>query len=222
MPPVTMKTFTASTARPLPVLVLADTSGSMSVDGKIDALNTALSDMVDAFSAEDDGRARIHVGVITFGGTAELHQALCDASKVALQPMGASGMTPMGAAFDLVRAIVEDTDQIPSRAYTPAIVLVSDGQPNDDWEPALARLLGSERAKKAQRFALGIGSDADPVVLRRFLDKPDGKVYAAHDARQIREFFRWVTMSVTFRSRSATPNVSVVDSFPANNLDELL
>lgn len=217
-----LKSFTASTARPLPVLILADTSGSMSIDGKIDALNTALADMVDAFSEEDDGRAQIHVGVVTFGGTASEHLSLDAASRVNLHPLPASGMTPMGAAFDIVRGIVEDKDRIPSRAYTPAIVLVSDGQPNDAWEPALQRLLGSERAKKAQRFALGIGEDADANVLRRFLDDPEGKVYAANDARDIKSFFRWVTMSVTTRSRSATPDASVVADFPPTDLDELL
>jgi len=217
-----LKSFTASTARPLPVIVLADTSGSMSVDGKIDALNTALSDMVDAFSEEDDSRAQIHVGVITFGGSAAVHLPLGPAAKASLNPLPADGMTPMGAAFDIVRQIVEDKGQISSRAYTPAIVLVSDGQPNDDWEPALDRLLGSERARKAQRFALGIGEDADADVLRRFLNDPEGKVYTANDARQIKTFFRWVTMSVTTRSRSASPNASVVADLPPTDLDELL
>ncbi len=217
-----LKSFTASTARPLPVLVLADTSGSMSVDGKIDALNTALTDMIDAFSEEDDGRAQIHVGIITFGGTAAVHQALSPAAKVSFQALGASGMTPMGGAFDLAREVVEDRTQVSGRAYTPAIVLVSDGQPNDAWQPALERLLGSERAKKAQRFALGIGEDADADVLRSFLADPEGRVYAANDARQIKSFFRWVTMSVTTRSRSTTPNASVVADFPPTDLDELL
>lgn len=31
--------FVANKARPLPVIIMADTSGSMSIDGKIDALN---------------------------------------------------------------------------------------------------------------------------------------------------------------------------------------
>jgi uncharacterized protein YegL len=217
-----LKNFTASTARPLPVLVLADTSGSMSADGKIDALNTALKDMVDGFAEEQDGRAQLQVAIITFGDTAAVHHPLGEATKVALQPLAAAGMTPMGGAFDLARALIEDKEQIPSRAYTPAIVLVSDGRPNDAWEPALQRLFGSERARKAQRFALGIGADADATVLRRFLDNPEGTVYAAHDARQIRSFFRWVTMSVTQRSRSAQPNVSVIDDFPPSDLDELL
>src|SRR5690606_8452095 len=141
-----------------------------------------------------------HIAIITFGGTAQIHQALTPAAKIAPQPLGATGMTPMGGAFDLARALVEDPQQIPSRAYTPAIVLVSDGQPNDEgWEQALAALLGSERARKAQRFALGIGADADAAVLRRFLANPEGKVYGTADARQIRSFFRWVTMSVAAR-----------------------
>jgi len=217
-----LKSFTASVARQLPVIVLGDTSGSMSVDGKIDALNLALCEMVDAFSEEDDGKAEIHAAVITFGGTAQVHQDLIPASKVALRPFAARGGTPMGAAFDLARAMLEDKVKVPGRAYTPAIVLVSDGVPTDAWEPALTALLGSERARKAQRFALGIGEDAEAVVLRRFLNDPEAKVYAAQDARQIRNFFDWVTMSVASRSRSANPNASAPGLVPTTDLDDLL
>ena len=98
---------------------------------------------------------------------------------------------------------------MPSRAYRPTLVLVSDGLPNDEWEGPLERLFGSERAAKAERFALGIGADADHDMLRRFLDDPEGRVFEAHEGREIRKFFRWVTMSVTSRSRSAEPNRTV-------------
>jgi uncharacterized protein YegL len=217
-----LKEFTAATARPLPVIILADTSGSMSENGKIEALNTALTDMLRAFAEQGEGRAEIHVTIITFGGTAQVHQDLAPASQVTLRPLGATGMTPMGGAFDLARDLIENRQKVPGRAYTPAIVLVSDGQPNDEWELALARLLDSERAKKAQRFALGIGADADASVLRRFLANPEGKVYGASDARQIRNFFRWMTMSVAARSRSTNPNSMVADDLPPSDLDELL
>ena len=40
--PTKLKGFAAPQSRPLPVIVLADISGSMSVNGKIDALNEAL------------------------------------------------------------------------------------------------------------------------------------------------------------------------------------
>lgn len=217
-----LKAFTSAVARPLPVIVLADTSGSMSENGKIEALNTALNDMVTGFAEEEQGRAEIHVAVITFGGVAQVHVDLVPAAKVILRPLDASGKTPMGGAFDLARGLVEDQQKIPGRAYTPAIVVVSDGQPTDEWEPALVRLLRSERAKKAQRFALGIGVDADVTVLRRFVSNPEGKVYGAADARQIKSFFRWVTMSVATRSRSTTPDSSAVADFPPSDLDELL
>jgi uncharacterized protein YegL len=217
-----LKEFTATTARPLPVVILADTSGSMSENGKIEALNTALIDMIGAFGEEEQGRAEIHVAVITFGGTAQIHQELTAASKIALRQLSAKGGTPMGSAFDIARELIEDQQKVPGRAYTPALVLISDGQPNDAWEPALSRLLESDRAKKAQRFTLGIGADADAAVLRRFLANPEGKVYGASDAREIKNFFRWVTLSVTARSRSMTPNASAVDDFPPSDLDELL
>ena len=205
----TPKEFTISSARPLPVILMADVSGSMAADGKIDALNSAVAEMQAAFAEEEDGRAEIHLAIVTFGGTASLHVPLTPAGDVQWAPMQASGQTPMGAALDIVTDLVEDRDRVPSRAYRPTIVLVSDGLPNDEWEGPLKRLLGSERAAKAQRFALGIGADADHDVLRKFLDDPEARVFEAHEAREIRKFFRWVTMSVTSRSRSGQPNRTV-------------
>ena len=54
-----LKDFTVSAARPLPVIIMADVSGSMASDGKIDALNTALKEMIGSFQNEEDGNAEI-------------------------------------------------------------------------------------------------------------------------------------------------------------------
>jgi uncharacterized protein YegL len=206
-----LKDFTISTARPLPVIVLADVSGSMSKNGKIDVLNDAIQSMIESFAAEDHSRAEIHVAVIAFGkGGAKLHQSLLPAVQIKWNRVSAAGNTPMGAAFDLVVKIVEDHAQIPSRAYRPTVVLVSDGQPTDEWREPLQRMLASDRASKAARFVLGIGDDADPAMLAEFLADPSARVYSAHEARQIKNFFRWVTMSVTQRTRSLNPNSVVV------------
>ena len=204
-----LKEFTVTSARPLPVIVLADVSGSMSVDGKIDALNGAVAEMRAAFAEEDDGHAEIQMAVVTFGGTAALHVPLSAATDVDWTPMQANGRTPLGAALAIATDLMEDRKRVPSRAYRPTLVLVSDGLPNDEWETPLQRLLASERAAKAERFALGVGADADHDMLRRFLDDPEGRVFGAHESREIRRFFQWVTMSVTSRSRSAEPNRSV-------------
>jgi len=83
-------------------------------------------------------------------------------------------------------------------------------------------LLAAERAQKAQRFALGIGEDADAAVLKKFLADEESKVYGASDARQIKTFFQWVTMSVAARSRSVAPNSKGDFDLPPSDLDELL
>jgi len=209
VPPMSrLKEFTTQTARPLPVILLADVSGSMEVDGKIQALNHAVRDMIEVFQDESDLRAEIHVSVITFGGQARMHLPLGPARNAKWTDLGASGGTPMGAAFDLARKLVEDTVAIPGRAYRPTIVLVSDGQPTppDSWQAPLQALLDSDRGGKAFRMALAIGADADHEVLKSFLANPEARVHRAEDARQIRKFFQLVTMSVSSRSRSANPN----------------
>ncbi len=188
----------------------------MSVNGKIDALNDAVHGMLESFAGEDHSRAEIHVAVITFGmDGAKVHQPLAPAASIRWTRMTAAGGTPMGAAFDAATDLIEDRAQIPSRAYRPTIILVSDGQPTDDWQTPLKRLLGAERSSKAARFAMGIGDDADEAMLAGFLAMPEARVYRAHEARQIKQFFRWVTMSVTQRSRSANPN-SVIAAEPTD------
>jgi uncharacterized protein YegL len=217
-----LQDFTVSEARPLPLIILADTSGSMIENGNIDALNTALNDMADSFKHDDDGHAEIHVSVITFGGKAKIHQALTPASEWRPEPLKASGRTPMDGAFDLAREMIEDKGQVPGRAYKPVIVLASDAKTNDGtpWEESLEKLLTSDRAGKAQRFSVGIGADADATPLRKFVSNGT-KVYVASEASQIKKFFQYVTMSTTARSRQPQPN-NTDYSFPEPDLDELL
>jgi uncharacterized protein YegL len=202
------KDFTVSTARPLPVVILADVSGSMLEHGKIQSLNLAVREMLDTFKAEDHAGAEIHAAVILFGGSARIHVPLQPASKIGWTDMPADGSTPLGAAIDTARQLLEDRSLVPSRAYRPTLVLVTDGMPDkgDAWQQAIDALLASDRGQKAQRMAIGIGPDADLDVLKKFLAAPEGKVHHAKDARQIRDFFQFVTLSVTSRSRSASPN----------------
>lgn len=207
-PSTKLKAFAVPQARPLPVIVLADVSGSMAENGKIDALNVALREMVASFAKEGRLRAEIQLGLITFGGKdAKEHLPLAAAHAITnIDRFTANGSTPMGAAFDVARGLLEDRDRIPSRAYRPVLVLVSDGAPTDDWEDALARLQGSERGQKVTRFAMAIGADADKDMLAKFANDREAPVFEAHESRDILRFFRAVTMSVVARSASATPD----------------
>lgn len=205
---IKIKEFTVNQARPLPVFLLLDASGSMAESGKIEALNRAVKEMLTAFSTEPDIRAGIQVGAIAFGSDVRVHMPLVDAQEANVQwrALAAEGKTPLGATLARVRLMLEDPKLVPSRSYRPTLVLVSDGQPTDEWEVPLRELHDSPRASKAARMAMAIGRDADVLMLKRFLNSPDSKVFQAHEGKDIHRFFRWVTMSVTTRSRSAMPD----------------
>jgi len=188
----------------LPLILMVDTSGSMEGE-KIKAMNRAVREMLKEFCAGEIP-SEIHVAVIAFGGdTARLHIPLQLAKQIQWGDMVADGGTPMGAAMILAAQLIEDRAVVPGSCFRPTVVLISDGLPGDNIEKGLAAFGGEKRAAKSQRFALAIGSDANPEMLARFTN-PAGRVFQAHDAPQIVSFMRWVAMSVSIRSRSQKPN----------------
>lgn len=201
-------------ARPLPVIILADVSGSMAADNKIKVLNDAIKEMLDSLSDSDSLRAEIHFSVITFGGDVKIHQKFAKSSDVEWSDLNPCGSTPMGAAFRYTKELIENKSIIPSRSYAPTIVLLSDGVPTDAWETPLNDLLSSPRAAKASRIAMSIGaSSMGKDVLKRFMGDSELEVFEANQARDISKFFKFVTMSVSQRAQSINPNQAVVIDF---------
>ncbi len=218
---VELKDFVQMEARALPVIILADVSTSMRGE-RITKLNQSIKEMLQAFADSEELRAEIHVAIITFGASVEEYCPLQPAKNIEWQDMEVSGATPMGAAMSLAKDLIEDKKRIPSRSYRPTIILVSDGGPNDSgWERSMDNLIHSGRSSKADRVALAIGDGADKNMLQSFLDNPKKEVYLAEDASKISTFFKFVTMSVTSRSKSSNPNVipdlgnidSIIDDF---------
>ena len=213
-----LNSYVAKEPRALPIFILADTSGSMRGE-KINELNLALREMLNALNNVDDIRGKFQLCVVTFGGDVNVIQPLADIDSIILPELTASGNTPMGAAFELTKEMIEDREIVSSRAYAPTIVLISDGIPTDCTEEmynsknyagwsSLAELHSGERSGKSQRLALGIGADADYAMLKEFINNPEIPVIKAHDASGITKFFRWVTMSTVARMNSINPNVT--------------
>jgi len=204
---MSLKKFVANKPRPLPVIIMADTSGSMSIEGKIASLNQSLRDMIKSFSEEGRTRAEIHVAVITFGGSAQVHLPLTPAHQInQIDELIATGGTPLGEACLLAKDLIENKEIISSRAYRPVIILLSDGNPTDNYSSAFNELINSERANKATRLALSIGADADDSVLNDFNNDLEAPLFYAKNASDIHRFFRAVTMSVSNHSKSQAPN----------------
>ena len=201
--------FTYQTPKTLPVVLLLDTSGSMHENGKITVLNSAVNEMLTSFKNLDATNASISVSIITFGGNAQICQELKPVSEIGEINMIASGMTPMGGAVRLANEMIENKEIITSRTYRPTVVLVSDGMPNDSWEDAIDLFKNDGRSAKCYRMAMGIGVEegtTEHKVLENFISNEE-RVYSAEDASNIRKFFKYVTMSVTSRTRSQNPNI---------------
>ena len=195
------------------MILLLDTSGSMYENNKIGVMNSAVRDMITSFKRYSNTIASISTAIITFGGSsAKIHLPMTSIDELdidALQDMEASGMTPMGEAIAIAKSIIEDKEQIPSRAYRPTVVLVSDGMPNDRWEEPLQSFKSDGRSSKCYRMAMGIGVDHAGEayeVLKSFTSDAE-QVFDAADAEEISKFFRYVTMSTTARIKTANPNL---------------
>lgn len=212
--------------RPLPVLVLADVSGSMTEHGKIESLNLAMSSMIRALAREQSPRGEISIGVITFGGRGvNLHQhpePAAAATWTDMEAIGGPAGTPMGEAFELARQILDDEEMIPARAYDVTLVLISDGRPTSEWRPQLERLLDSARGASALRLAVAIGPESGSAayrVLESFVADPLYPVVRAEEADRVPEIFKYLTQSMSVRINSARPDDASV--FDPGELSEL-
>ena len=208
-----LERFVTETGRPLPIFLLLDCSGSMSGE-KINTLNQAVKDMIEDFKGERLSDVNLKICVITFGNTAKVHTELSSLKDLNFVDLVATGMTPLGGALNLASSIINDKEKVPSKGYRPVVVLVSDGHPNDTWESALNDFITGKRTSKCEKWALGIGQDADKDMLEKFLNDPEKKVYDASVAKEITKFFKLVTLSTVARSKSVDPNQVV-------NLEEL-
>ena len=214
--------YKVTSAKPLPVILLLDVSGSM--DGeKIDNLYDATIDMIDTFSDSNSREISIEVAIITFGNEVKLYNESTPYMKVTelknqgLVAFKANGLTPLGTALRMAKDIIEDKDLTPSKVYRPAVVLVSDGQPTDNWQEPLDKFINDGRSKKCQRFAIAIGTDVDKSVLEKFAGDYKN-LFEAEEAKDIEKVFKTVTMSVSMRAKSQNPNsiISVINKFDEN------
>lgn len=225
--------FIKKEGRALPVFILLDVSGSMKGE-KIETVNIALKEMINSFKKIENPKGIIELCLITFGGSqVNVIKELSQLKDSDVYTLTANGNTPMGMAFEKVAEMIEDKNVVSSRAYTPTIVLISDGNPTDynpagksieeimAWEP-LMKIHSGIRCSKATKLAMGIGGDVDTNILKAFINNNEIPVISAKDNNTISKFFEWVTMSVSVRSVSSNPNQAQLEDTYMFDKDEIL
>lgn len=117
--------------------------------------------------------------------------------------------TDMGAAIDLLTERIK-VNIMPPRCMPPVAILVSDGQPTDDFKGALARLNEEPWSKKMVRLAIAIGEDCDLKVLQSFIGNKEIKPLVASNCSQLVKYFKWAS-TVVLRKISTPVNTGVVE-----------
>jgi uncharacterized protein YegL len=162
---------------------------------KIASLNYAMRAAIPEMraAAEDNPETDVLVRVLRFSSRAEWHVAVpTPVGQFEWQDVAAGGETNMGEALAMM-ADVLGPERMPGRQLPPVLVLVSDGQPSDDFETGLKRLFDSPYGSRSLRVAIAIGGDADYEILERFIAHPEFKPLRANNAQDLVNRIKWAT-----------------------------
>jgi uncharacterized protein YegL len=185
-------------ARALHFFWVADCSGSMSTDGKIQSLNNAAREALPNMRrvAEENPNAAVLVRVLAFSSGARwLVAEPTPVASFSWVDLEAGGVTDLGAALSMLAKELH-VPPMTSRALPPVLVLVSDGQPTDNFEQGLAELLAEPWGQRAVRIAIAIGRDTDYEVLERFIGNPRINPLTANHPDELVRYIHWASTAV--------------------------
>lgn len=190
-----------------PVVLLLDASTSMK--GKpIEELHEGVDQFFKEVGSDPFARLSVETSVVTFGNQVE---SLLDFHSMAqenlpfLPRIEAEGATPMGEAITLGLNLLNTQRTTYRKAgvscYKPWIVLLTDGEPNDEWEgPAGKAQILAERDELVF-FGIGIGPYVNEPLLADIL--PAKYPPARMKGLRFKAFFRWLSDSLSNVSRDS-------------------
>lgn len=195
--------------RTMTLFFLIDTSGSMS-GNKIGAVNDAIVNVLpmleDISSTNPD--AEIKVAALEFSnGTKWLYNESKSVEDFKWIDVQAGGLTSLGEACLELNSKLSRSGYMKSASgsYAPAIILLSDGGPTDNFDGGLQTIQGNNWFKNAIRIAIAIGDDADLDVLARFTGNSEAviKVQNIDALKQIIRIVAVTSSQIGSKSSSA-------------------
>ena len=189
-----------------PVILLLDTSGSMSGQ-PLRELQSGLDQFLRETSDDETASMSVELEIITFGGDAEIQASFAPVCDIADMPpmLSANGSTPLGEALKLADSELKARRRLYKQkgiaSYKPWIVLMTDGCPNDNYKSAAASMKSLGEEGKLQYIGIGIGDEADFDTLRDILPERPGPVKLK--GLCFKEFFKWLTDSLKSVSASS-------------------
>lgn len=196
--------------RTMVLFFLVDTSGSMA-GKKIGAVNDAIFNVLPEIRtiSDDNADAEIKIAALTFSNGARwLYDEPKSAADFSWPYVDADGMTDLGQAYKMLSeklsrsGFMNDVEG----SYAPAIFLMTDGEPTDEYKKELEKLQANKWFQVAIKVAVAIGEedDVNGEVLKEFTGTPEA-VLRAHTPEALAKMIRLVSVTASkIGSQSST------------------
>jgi uncharacterized protein YegL len=182
--------------RQMVLFFIVDTSGSME-GTKIGAVNTAIREVLPELKGIGGSDVDLKIACLKFSsGCSWMHPSPVPVENFQWNNLAANGVTDFGIACkELSDKMSKDKFlSAPSASVAPAIFLMSDGEPTDDYKKGLAALQQNNWYKYAIKVAVAIGDDANIDVLTEFTGNIEA-VITVHTPEALRKMIRFVSIT---------------------------
>lgn len=193
--PVGLPEFVDNPENRCPVILLLDTSGSMSGE-PIQELNRGLGIFKESVQEDAMASLRVEVAIVTFGPV-RIVQDFVTIDHFQPPKLEAKGATPMGEAIDLALDLLERRKATYKengiQYYRPWVFLITDGAPTDTWQQAALRVREAEANRRICFFAVGVqGADMNNLRQIAPLERPPLLL----NGLDFRSMFVWLSTSM--------------------------
>lgn len=194
--PIGLPEFVDNPENRCPVILLLDTSASMS-GIPIQELNRRIAVFKEDVLRDEQASLSVEVAIIKFGGSVNLLQDFVTIDNFKTPVMEANGDTPMGQAIEYALDLLETRKATYKenhiQYYRPWVFLITDGAPTDNWQLAAQKLREAEESRRLLFFAVGV-EGADFNTLKQIA--PPNRPPVQLNGLDFRSLFVWLSSSM--------------------------
>ena len=182
--------------RQMVLFFIVDCSGSMN-GTKIGAVNQAIRDVIPELQDAGGSDVDLKVACLKFSSGCEwMYPSPIASENFSWQNLDADGVTDFGTACEELNKKLSRHEFLnaPSASVAPALFLMSDGEPTDNYQSGLAKLQGNKWFQNAIKVAVAIGVDANKEVLKEFTGNSEA-VITVHTPEALKKWIRAVSVT---------------------------